>query len=94
MGTSYILAHDMGTGGNKVVLYNNEGKLLGKSFHPYKTFYPQSRWAEQRPLDWWQAIVDGTQKVLGEAQIDKSKIAAISFSGHGMGNVPVGQFIA
>lgn len=89
MGTSYILAHDMGTGGNKVVLYNNEGKLLGKSFHPYKTFYPQSRWAEQRPLDWWQAIVDGTQKVLGEAQIDKSKIAAISFSGHGMGNVPV-----
>ncbi len=89
MGAKYILAHDMGTGGNKVVLYDSEGRLLGKSFHAYETFYPQPRWAEQRPLDWWQAIVDGTQKVLSDVQIDKSRIAAISFSGHGMGNVPV-----
>jgi xylulokinase len=91
MGAKYILAHDMGTGGNKVVLYNSEGRLLGKSFHAYETFYPQPRWAEQRPLDWWQAIVDGTQKVLSDVQIDKSQIAAISFSGHGMGTVPVDE---
>jgi xylulokinase len=63
--------------------------LIAKAFHDYETIYPQPRWAEQRPLDWWNAIVHGTRQVLSEASIDKSDIAAISFSGHGMGNVPV-----
>jgi xylulokinase len=89
MEIKYILAHDMGTGGNKVVLYDNEGTIIAKSFQSYPTLYPQPRWAEQRPLDWWRALVDGTRQVLSEVQIDKSKIAAISFSGQGMGNVPV-----
>ncbi|MEA1964850.1 MAG: FGGY-family carbohydrate kinase [Candidatus Aerophobetes bacterium] len=89
MTTKYILAHDIGTGGNKAVIYDDEGNLLAKSFHPYPTSYPQPGWMEQAPLDWWKAIVDGTRKVISEAHIDKSQIACISFSGTGMGIVPV-----
>lgn len=89
MVTKYILAHDIGTGGNKAVIYDSEGGLLAKSFHPYPTSYPQPGWMEQMPLDWWKAVVDGTRKVVSEARIDKSQIACISFSGTGMGIVPV-----
>jgi len=89
MGLKYVLAHDMGTGGSKVVLYDSDGVLVGKSFHSYETFYPQPRWAEQRPTDWWEAIIAGTRKVLSETGIDKDQVAVISLSGHGMGNVPV-----
>lgn len=89
MAKRYILAHDMGTGGSKVVLYDRDGTLLGKSFQSYETKYPQPRWAEQRPTDWWDAIVAGTRDVIGKTGIDAKEIAVISFDGHGMGNVPV-----
>lgn len=89
MATKYILAFDLGTGGNKSVLYNSEGELLGKSFSPYDTYYPEPEWAEQRPMDWWNAIVVSTHKMLEQAQINKKDIACISISGQGIGIVPV-----
>lgn len=91
MAKKYILAHDMGTGGSKVVLYDVNGTLIAKAFHGYETIYPRPRWAEQRPEDWWTAIVAGTRAVLSESGIDPSEIAVISLDGHGMGNVPVDE---
>ncbi len=91
MAKKYILAHDMGTGGSKVVLYDVDGTLIAKAFHGYETIYPQPRWAEQRPEDWWTAIVAGTRAVLSESGINPSEIAVISLDGHGMGNVPVDE---
>jgi xylulokinase len=91
MAKKYILAHDMGTGGSKVVLYDAEGILIAKAFNSYETIYPQPRWAEQRPEDWWNAIVAGTRSVLSETGIAPSEIAVISLDGHGMGNVPVDE---
>lgn len=89
MAKRYIIAHDMGTGGSKTVLYDKDGALLGKSFQAYGTTYPKPRWAEQRPTDWWDAIVAGTRDVVEKTRIDIKEIAVISFDGHGMGNVPV-----
>ena len=89
MAKKYIVAHDMGTGGSKVVLYDADGVLIAKAFEGYETTYPQPRWAEQRPEDWWKAIVAGTRAVLSESGIDPNEIAVISLDGHGMGNVPV-----
>jgi xylulokinase len=91
MAKRYILAHDMGTGGSKAVLYDSSGELLGKAFHSYETVYPQPRFAEQRPVDWWDAIIAGTRKVLEESGIDPNEVAVIGLSGHGMGNVPVDE---
>jgi len=85
----YIIAHDMGTGGSKAVLYDRDGTLLAKSFQAYETQYPQARWAEQRPNDWWNAIVAATQDVVSKSGIDVNEVAVISMDGHGMGNVPV-----
>jgi xylulokinase len=89
MGNKCILAFDLGTGGNKSVLYHSDGTLLGSAFAPYDTFYPQSGWAEQQPLDWWESIVTSTKKLLAETKINKSDIACISMSGHGIGVIPV-----
>jgi len=89
MAKKYIVAHDMGTGGSKVVLYDAEGSLIAKAFQGYETLYPQARWAEQRPEDWWKAIVAGTRAVLAESRVPPNEIAVISLDGHGMGNVPV-----
>src|SRR5665811_2140663 len=85
----YILAHDLGTGGNKAVLYSSEGELISKAFKSYATYYPYSGWAEQNPQDWWEAVIESTKKLLAATEINKKNIACISLSGHSMGIVPV-----
>ena len=36
-----ILAHDLGTGGNKASLYDAAGRCLASVFVPYDTHYPR-----------------------------------------------------
>ena len=55
MKASYILAHDLGTSGNKATLFDADGHLVGSAFAAYTTAYPQPNWAEQEPADWWRS---------------------------------------
>ena len=89
MSQKYILAYDLGTGGNKAVLYTSEGELLTKTFVSYDTVYPQPGWAEHNPLDWWKSIIESTDALIGKSNINKKDISCIAISGHGMGIVPV-----
>lgn len=85
----YIIAYDLGTGGNKSSLYDPNGRCCAESFTSYDTHYPQSGWHEQDPEDWWQAVVDSTRKLLAESGVNSSEIAGIGISGHSLGVVPV-----
>jgi len=86
---TYLLAHDLGTTGDKATLFDRDGVLIASAFESYDTYYDQPGWVEQDPEAWWSAVCRATAAVMSEAGIDKSSIAAISFSGHMMGCVPV-----
>jgi xylulokinase len=85
----YILAHDLGTTGNKATLYDREGKLVGSAFFGYGTRYEHTGWAEQNPEDWWQAVCNSTQALLKQVNLRADEIACITFSGQMMGCVPL-----
>lgn len=85
----YLLAHDLGTSGNKAVLYSVEGKLIGSRTYSYETYYTNNNWVEQNAEDWWEAVC-ATSKSLLEG-IDSAEVAAVSFSGQMMGCVCVGH---
>ncbi|MBA7500545.1 Xylulose kinase [subsurface metagenome] len=84
----YILAHDIGTTGNKAAIFNEKGKMLASSYIPYPTYYIKSTWVEQDPDDWWKAVCNSTKEVLKIAKKYPSDIAVISFSGQMMSNFP------
>jgi xylulokinase len=83
----FILAHDLGTTGNKASLFDEEGKVRASAFYGYATEYPRPNWVEQNPEDWWQAVCISTRQLLNSAKVSPQAIACISFSGQMMGCV-------
>jgi len=89
MKNEYVLAHDLGTSGNKATLFNSKGELVASSFTGYETVYPYPGWAEQNQADWWVAVKTSTIDLLKKVPDAARGIAAISFSGHMMCCSPV-----
>jgi xylulokinase len=87
---NYVLAHDLGTTGNKATLYDREGRLVGSAFYAYNTQYAHTGWAEQNPQDWWEAVCGSTRRLIGQTPgLRADEIACITFSGQMMGCVPL-----
>ena len=84
---THILAHDLGTTGNKATLFNaGTGAVVASVFEAYATAYPHPNWTEQDPADWRRALYLGTRRLLAQAAglpdpIAPGDIGAVSFSG-------------
>ncbi len=87
--SKFILAHDLGTTGNKATLYNEHGQLLNSCLSEYETHYSEKNQVEQNPADWWRAVCKSTKELVANSKIDKNQVAVISFSGQMMGCLPV-----
>jgi len=83
-----VIAYDLGTGGLKASLVSDSGEILKAVFVPYETFYSGENFQEQRPMDWWNAIVESTRKLLDGSH--GSSVTALAISGHSLGVVPIG----
>ena len=83
--TKYILAHDLGTSGNKATLFSEDGKLIASQIYTYDTDYFNVNWAEQDSMDWWQAVCETSKGIINSTGIRNTDIAVVSFSGQMMG---------
>ena len=81
----FLLAHDLGTSGNKATLYADDGRLIASHMVAYPTHFFNGNWAEQDPADWWRAVCDSTRALLAQAKADPSDIAVLALSGQMMG---------
>lgn len=82
-----LLAHDIGTTGDKASLHDGSGTLLHAVTVPYPTHYGPHGVVEQNPADWWSAVCDATHKLLDRTGTQADSIRAVSFSGQMMGAV-------
>lgn len=87
----FILAHDLGTTGNKSTLFDDQGNMVASTFSGYETKHPQPTWAEQNPHDWWRAVSYATRELLSKSGVIPSEVGAIAFSGQMMGCLPVDE---
>ncbi len=84
-----ILAHDLGTTGNKATLFEENGRLIASEFFGYETFFPDSLSVEQNPEDYWEAVIHTTRNLIEKSGFNPVDIAVVSFSGQMMGALPV-----
>src|SRR5664280_317891 len=82
----YLLGVDIGTSGTKTVLFDIGGNKIASATAEYPLYQPRNGWAEQSPLDWWNATVDTIREVLQKSGADSSEIGGIGLSGqmHGL----------
>ena len=84
-----IIAYDLGTGGAKASLYSVAGTCLASTFVSYETIYPNSGWHEQRPEDWWNAIVSSTRTLMKEASAAPADVSCLAISGQSLAVIPL-----
>lgn len=83
---AYLIGVDLGTSGTKTVLFAEDGTVAASCTIEYPLYQPQNGWAEQNPLDWWNAVCGTTKAVIAKAGISASEIKGVGLSGqmHGL----------
>jgi xylulokinase len=85
----YVIAYDMGTGGLKSSIFDENGVSVTSSFRQCETYYPAQDFREQKPREWWDVFVLGTRELLAKTTVNKDDIVAAACSGHSLGIVPI-----
>ena len=49
----YLIAHDLGTSGDKAALFTTDGRLVKSCVASYEVHYFGEHFEEQNPEDWW-----------------------------------------
>ncbi|MDO5396514.1 MAG: xylulokinase [bacterium] len=80
----YLIGVDLGTSGTKTVLFDTAGNVIASKTVGYPMYQPQNGWAEQEPIDWYNAAVETIKYV--SSTVDPADIAGLGISGqmHGL----------
>ncbi|WP_036484508.1 glycerol kinase GlpK [Myxosarcina sp. GI1] len=76
----YILALDLGTTGNRAILFDKQGNIVGQVYKELTQHYPQPGWLEHDAAEIWRDTHSCIQKVIDEQQAKVAEIAAIGLT--------------
>ena len=76
----YVLALDLGTTGNRAILFDAQGEVASQAYKELTQYYPQPGWLEHNPEEIWQDTYACMQQVLQNQGIVPSEIAAIGLT--------------
>ena len=86
-----IIAHDLGTSGDKASLHDASGRLIAAHTERYPVDFGAGGKAEQDPEAWWEAFCAANRALLREAGVEASDVACVAMSGQMMGLVLVDE---
>lgn len=89
MGTSWVLALDLGTSGLKVGAVAESGDLLSVTHADLTTSFTDDGGVEQDPVAWWDAVRAGVAEVLASG-CSPADLVAVAITGQYGSTVPVG----
>lgn len=77
-GNQFIAVIDLGTTGNRSVLFDLEGNEIIKAYSEFPTVTDELKKAEQNAQDWWLTTQNTMQEALAKKKINAKDISAIS----------------
>lgn len=88
---NYLMGIDVGTSGTKTVLFDEKGTVIASALREYPLYQPHNGWAEQRPEDWAQAVLDTLKEVMEKSGAEAEEVKSIGLSGQMHGLVMLDQ---
>jgi xylulokinase len=85
----HVLTIDLGTSGPKVAIFTIDGSYVHGDCASVGIRLTPDGGAEQRPADWWRAISEASQRVLGRARVPVESFVAVSVTAQWSGTVPI-----
>lgn len=76
----YILALDLGTTGNRAILFNKNGEVVGQAYKELNQYYPHPGWLEHDPEEIWRDTREIISDVLAETDTFAAEVAAIGLT--------------
>lgn len=76
----YILALDLGTTGNRAIIFDHQGAIVGQAYQELTQYYPHPGWLEHDPEQIWQDTYSCIQQVIREQNLEVNQIAAIGLT--------------
>jgi FGGY-family pentulose kinase len=73
----YLLGLDVGTQSLRAALVDPQGRTAGYGVAPIETTYPRPAWAEQEPLQWWEAAQRAVRGALAAADAAPEEVLAV-----------------
>ena len=87
----YVLAIDLGTGGPKVGLVDQEGRVVRSASASVQLFFLPDGGVEHNPAEWWSTIKACANKVIGESGMSPTAIIAVAVTSMWSVTVPVNE---
>ena len=78
--TQYVLAIDLGTTGNRAILFDRAGQLYGQAYKELPQYYPHPGWLEHDVTETWTDTQAVIRDVLAQTETSVADIAAIGLT--------------
>ena len=87
----YVLAIDLGSGGPKVGLVDQQGTVLSSGFAHTPLYFLPNGGVEQDPNEWWQAVSNTAKKVIQQSGLSPNEIVAVTVTSQWSVIVPIDE---
>ena len=76
----YVLALDQGTTSSRAILFDKKGSIVKVAQQEFEQIFPKPGWVEHNATEIWESIQSVIKKVIKDANITASDIAAIGIT--------------
>lgn len=80
MTQSHVLALDLGTTGNRAIVFDRQSQIVSQAYREMTQYYPQPGWLEHDPMEMWQDIQWAIQQAIADANLQPTDIVALGLT--------------
>jgi glycerol kinase len=77
---TYVMALDLGTTGNRAILFDRHGTIAAQAYKELTQYYPHPGWVEHDPREIWDDTCWAMQAAIKKAGIQPQQIASIGLT--------------